>query len=161
MSLISSTDRIFVAGHRGMAGSAIVRALQAKGYQRVLTACRSDLDLLDPQAVQRWFAQNRPEVVVLAAAKVGGIHANASYPSEFLLENLKIQQNVIENAWSHGTRRLLGSSCIYPKFAEQPICEEALLTGALNQRMRGTPRRRSPESSLEACDSSMASMPSA
>ena len=133
MSLISSTDRIFVAGHRGMAGSAIVRALQAKGYQRVLTACRSDLDLLDPQAVQRWFAQNRPEVVVLAAAKVGGIHANASYPSEFLLENLKIQQNVIENAWRYDSRRLLflGSSCIYPKFAEQPIREEALLTGAL------------------------------
>ena len=133
MSLITPADRIFVAGHRGMAGSAIVRALQAKGYQKLLTASRSELDLLDPQAVQRWFAEHRPEVVVLAAAKVGGIHANASYPADFLLENLKIQQHVIENSWRHGARRLLflGSSCIYPKFAEQPIREEALLTGSL------------------------------
>ncbi|MCP9881512.1 GDP-L-fucose synthase [Cyanobium sp. Alchichica 3B3-8F6] len=86
-----------------------------------------------PQAVQRWFAEHRPEVVVLAAAKVGGIHANATYPADLLLDNLKIQQHVIENAWRHGTRRLLflGSSCIYPKFAQQPLREEALLTGAL------------------------------
>jgi GDP-L-fucose synthase len=132
-ALIQPDQRIFVAGHRGMAGSAICRALQARGYQQLLTASRSELDLLDPQAVQRWFAQHRPEVVVLAAAKVGGIHANATYPADFLLENLKIQQHVIETAWRHGTRRLLflGSSCIYPKFAEQPIREEALLTGAL------------------------------
>jgi GDP-L-fucose synthase len=132
-TLINASDRIFVAGHRGMAGSAICRALQARGYQQLLTAGRSELDLLDPEAVQRWFAQHRPEVVVLAAAKVGGIHANATYPADFLLENLKIQQHVIESAWRHGTRRLLflGSSCIYPKFAEQPIREEALLTGAL------------------------------
>jgi len=132
-TILQVADRIFVAGHRGMAGSAIVRALQAKGYQQVLTASRSELDLLDPQAVQRWFAEHRPEVVVLAAAKVGGIHANASYPADFLLENLKIQQHVIENAWRSGVKRLLflGSSCIYPKFAEQPIREEALLTGAL------------------------------
>lgn len=132
-TLINASDPIFVAGHRGMAGSAICRSLQARGYQQLLTASRSELDLLDPQAVQRWFGQHRPEVVVLAAAKVGGIHANATYPADFLLENLKIQQHVIENAWRHGTRRLLflGSSCIYPKFAEQPIREEALLTGAL------------------------------
>ena len=133
MSLITSSDHIFVAGHRGMAGSAIVRALQAKCYRQILTTSRSELDLLDPQAVKHWFDQYRPEVVVLAAAKVGGIHANASYPADFLLENLKIQQHVIENAWRHGTRRLLflGSSCIYPKFAEQPIREEALISGAL------------------------------
>jgi GDP-L-fucose synthase len=130
---ISPADRIFVAGHRGMAGSAICRALQRAGYGEILTASRSELDLLDPQAVQRWFAQHRPTVVVLAAAKVGGIQANASYPADFLLENLKIQTHVIETAWSSGVQRLLflGSSCIYPKFAQQPIREEALLTGAL------------------------------
>jgi GDP-L-fucose synthase len=130
---ISPADRIFVAGHRGMAGSAICRALQRAGYGEILTASRSELDLLDPQAVQRWFAEHRPTVVVLAAAKVGGIQANASYPADFLLENLKIQTHVIETAWRSGVRRLLflGSSCIYPKFAQQPIREEALLTGAL------------------------------
>jgi GDP-L-fucose synthase len=130
---ISPTDRIFVAGHRGMAGGAICRALQRAGYGEILTASRSELDLLDPQAVQRWFAEHRPTVVVLAAAKVGGIQANASYPADFLLENLKIQTHVIETAWRSGVRRLLflGSSCIYPKFAQQPIREEALLTGAL------------------------------
>jgi GDP-L-fucose synthase len=116
-----------------MAGSAICRALQRGGYGEILAASRSELDLLDPHAVQRWFAEHRPTVVVLAAAKVGGIQANASYPADFLLENLKIQTHVIETAWRCGVRRLLflGSSCIYPKFAEQPIREEALLTGAL------------------------------
>jgi GDP-L-fucose synthase len=132
-ALITPADRIFVAGHRGMAGSAICRALQRGGYEQVLTASRAELDLLDAAAVQRWFASERPTVVVLAAAKVGGIHANATYPADFLLENLKIQTNVIETAWRQGVKRLLflGSSCIYPKFAEQPIREEALLTGAL------------------------------
>jgi GDP-L-fucose synthase len=132
-ALITPADRIFVAGHRGMAGSAICRALQHGGYSQILTASRTELDLLNPQAVERWFAEHRPSVVVLAAAKVGGIHANATYPADFLLENLKIQTHVIETAWRSGVRRLLflGSSCIYPKFAEQPIREEALLTGAL------------------------------
>ena len=132
-ALISSADRIFVAGHRGMAGSAICRALQRAGYGQVLTASRTELDLLDGAAVQRWFAAQRPTVVVLAAAKVGGIHANSTYPADFLLENLKIQTHVIETAWQQGVKRLLflGSSCIYPKFAEQPIREEALLCGAL------------------------------
>jgi GDP-L-fucose synthase len=138
-SLITPSDQIFVAGHRGMAGSAICRALQRAGYGdsaqggALLTASRDELDLLDGQAVQRWFAEQQPTVVVLAAAKVGGIQANASYPADFLLENLKIQTHVIETAWRSGVRRLLflGSSCIYPKFAEQPIREEALLTGAL------------------------------
>ena len=131
--LITPGDRIFVAGHRGMAGSAICRALQRAGYNNLLTASRAELDLLDPQAVQRWFGEHKPTVVVLAAAKVGGIQANSSYPADFLLDNLKIETNVIETAWRSGVRRLLflGSSCIYPKFAEQPIREEALLTGAL------------------------------
>ena len=131
--LISPTDRIFVAGHRGMAGSAICRALQRAGYSQILTATSQELDLLIADAVQHWFAEHKPTVVVLAAAKVGGIEANNSYAADFLLENLKIQTNVIETAWRSGVRRLLflGSSCIYPKFAEQPIKEEALLTGAL------------------------------
>ena len=131
--MISPDDRIFVAGHRGMAGSAICRALQRAGYSNLLTATRTELDLEHGPAVQRWFGEHQPTVVVLAAAKVGGIQANASYPADFLLDNLKIQTNVIETAWRSGVRRLLflGSSCIYPKFAEQPIREEALLTGAL------------------------------
>ena len=138
-TLIGLADRIFVAGHRGMAGSAICRALQRAGYGdgvqggAILTAPRSELDLSDALAVQRWFGEHQPTVVVLAAAKVGGIKANSSYPADFLLDNLKIQTAVIEAAWRSGVRRLLflGSSCIYPKFAEQPIREEALLTGAL------------------------------
>ena len=132
-ALITPADRIFVAGHRGMAGSAICRALQRAGYSQILTASRAELDLLDAGAVQRWFAEQQPTVVVLAAAKVGGIQANNTYPADFLLDNLKIQTNVIETAWRSGVRRLLflGSSCIYPKFAEQPIREEALLTGPL------------------------------
>ena len=131
--LIAPADRIFIAGHRGMAGSAICRALHAAGYQQQLTAPRAELDLLDRSAVEAWFRTQRPDVVVLAAAKVGGILANNSYPADFLLDNLHIQNHVIEAAWRHGVRRLLflGSSCIYPKFAEQPIREESLLTGAL------------------------------
>jgi GDP-L-fucose synthase len=130
---ITVSDRIFVAGHRGMAGAAICRALNRAGYSHLLTAGREELDLLDPKAVERWFSEKNPTVVLLAAAKVGGIHANSNYPADFLLENLKIQINVIETAWRSGVRRLLflGSSCIYPKFAEQPIREEALLSGAL------------------------------
>ena len=132
-TFIHKEDRFFIAGHRGMAGSAICRALQRSGYNNLLTASRDELDLLDAQAVQRWFFVNKPTVVVLAAAKVGGIQANDTYPADFLLENLKIQTNVIETAWRFGVKRLLflGSSCIYPKFAEQPIKEEALLTGSL------------------------------
>lgn len=132
-TLINKDDRFFVAGHRGMAGSAICRALQRSGYENLLTASRCELDLLDLHAVQQWFFENKPTVVVLAAAKVGGIHANDIYPADFLLENLKIQTNVIETAWKSGVRRLLflGSSCIYPKLADQPIKEESLLKGAL------------------------------
>lgn len=132
-ALINQNDRIFIAGHRGMAGSAIWRALSNAQYTNLLTAPRTELNLLDAAAVQQWFAENKPTVVVLAAARVGGILANNSYPADFLLDNLKIQNNLIETAWRSGVRRLLflGSSCIYPKFAEQPIQEEALLTGAL------------------------------
>jgi GDP-L-fucose synthase len=132
-ALITPCDRIFVAGHRGMAGSAICRALQRAGYSDLLTASRAELDLENGPDVQRWFGEHKPTVVVLAAARVGGIQANSSYPADFLLDNLKIETNVIETAWRFGVRRLLflGSSCIYPKFAEQPIREEALLTGPL------------------------------
>ena len=116
-----------------MAGSAICRALIANGYDNQLKATRQELDLTNSDAVESWFRDNKPDVVVLAAAKVGGILANSKFPADFLLDNLKIQNNVIEAAWRHGVRRLLflGSSCIYPKFAEQPIKEESLLTGAL------------------------------
>ena len=133
MTLITPNDRFAIFGARGMAGSAISRALDRAGYHQQLKPSRAELDLLDPLAVQHWFQKHRPTVVALAAAKVGGIHANNTYPADFLLENLKIQTHVIETAWRSGVRRLmfLGSSCIYPKFAEQPIKEEALLSGPL------------------------------
>ncbi|TCD58107.1 GDP-L-fucose synthase family protein [Synechococcus sp. BS55D] len=139
MALIHTSDRFFVAGARGMAGSAIVRALKRSGYGdpaqggELLTPSRQELDLLDDAAIGSWMETQRPDVVVLAAATVGGIEANRSRPADFLLQNLRIETQVIEAAWRCGVRRLLflGSSCIYPKFAEQPIREEALLTGAL------------------------------
>ena len=133
MILITPSDRFAIFGATGMVGSAISRALYRSGYYQQLKPSRQELDLLNPMAVQQWFGEHQPSVVVLTAAKVGGIHANATYPADFLLENLKIQTHVIETAWRSGVRRLLflGSSCIYPKFAEQPIKEEALLTGPL------------------------------
>ena len=133
MTLITPSDRFAIFGARGMAGSAISRALDSAGYQQLLKPSRQELDLLDLSAVQQWFSDNKPTIVVLAAAKVGGINANNTYPTDFLLENIKIQTNVIETAWRSGVRRLLflGSSCIYPQFAEQPIKEASLLTGAL------------------------------
>ena len=139
MSLLHPKDRIFIAGASGMAGSAICRALRRKGYgnssenNELLTVPRSKLDLLDNQAVNTWIHRHKPDVVVLAAATVGGIEANRSRPANFLLDNLIIQNNVIKASWEAGVRRLLflGSSCIYPKFAEQPIREEALLSGEL------------------------------
>ena len=131
MTLITPSDRFAIFGARGLAGGAISRALARTGYDQQLTPSRAELNLLDPLAVEQWFSEHKPNVVVLAAAKVGGIHANNTYPADFLLENLKIQTHVIETAWRNGVQRLLflGSSCIYPKFAEQPIKEEALLTG--------------------------------
>ena len=133
MTLITPNDRFAIFGARGMAGSAISRALDHAGYHQQINPSRAELDLLDALAVQQWFSTHRPDVVVLAAAKVGGIQANNNFPADFLIENLKIQTHVIETAWRCGVRRLLflGSSCIYPKFAKQPIKEEELLTGAL------------------------------
>jgi GDP-L-fucose synthase len=130
---VTKTEKIFVAGHRGLAGGAIVRELQKQGYGNLLTRSRSEVDLRARQAVRAFFAAERPAVVVVAAAKVGGIKSNNDFPVEFLLENLRIQNNLIEAAYDHGTRKLLflGSSCIYPKFAPQPIPEAALLTGEL------------------------------
>jgi GDP-L-fucose synthase len=130
---MNKTARILVAGHRGLAGSAIVRKLEAEGYSNLLLASRQALDLRSQSAVEDFFARERPEYVFLAAAKVGGILANNTYPAEFLHDNLEIQTNVIHAAWKHGARKLLflGSSCIYPKFAPQPIREESLLTGEL------------------------------
>ena len=126
-------ETIFVAGHRGMVGSAIVRRLRELGHERVLTADRQALDLLDQAAVRQFFAEHRIDQVYLAAAKVGGIHVNHTYPDEFIHDNLLIQTNVIHAAHMSGVDRLLflGSSCIYPKLAEQPMREDALLTGVL------------------------------
>jgi GDP-L-fucose synthase len=126
-------SRIFVAGHRGLVGSAIVRRLQADGHSNLLLRPKADLDLRDQAAVEQFFVAERPEFVMLAAAKVGGIHANNTYPADFLRDNLQIQSNVIDAAYRHGVRKLLflGSSCIYPKLAPQPMPESCLLTGAL------------------------------
>jgi GDP-L-fucose synthase len=125
--------KIFVAGHRGMVGSAVVRALEKKAGIMVLTQTRRQLDLTDPVAVDRWFSQEQPEQVVDAAARVGGILENSRKPVEFLLDNLRIQNNVMESAFRHGCKKFLflGSSCIYPKHAPQPIPEDSLLTGPL------------------------------
>ena len=130
---LTKDETIFVAGHRGMVGSAIHRRLTKDGFTRVLGRTRAELNLLDRRAVRDFFAQERPSVVIDAAAKVGGILANNEQPVEFLLQNLTIQNNLIEAAADHGTRKLLflGSSCIYPKMAPQPIPEDALLTGPL------------------------------
>jgi GDP-L-fucose synthase len=126
-------SRIFVAGHKGLAGSAIVRALTAQGCSNLILRSRQEADLADRAAVDRLFAETRPEYVFLAAAKVGGILANSSAPASFIYENLAIELNVIDAAWRHGVRKLqfLGSSCIYPRLAPQPIREDQLLTGPL------------------------------
>ena len=125
--------KIYVAGHRGMVGSAILRALVKKGDADIVTRDRTDLDLTDQTAVRRFMQTERPDTVILAAAKVGGIHANATYPADFIYENLMIQSNVIHQAFLAGVTRLLqlGSSCIYPREAPQPMSENALLTGIL------------------------------
>jgi GDP-L-fucose synthase len=125
--------KIYVAGHRGLVGSAIVRELRAMGASALLLRTRGEVDLTHELAVEQFFAEEKPAYVFLAAARVGGIKANDSFPAEFLRENLAIQTNVIHSAWKHGVKKLcfLGSSCIYPKFAEQPIREESLLTGVL------------------------------
>lgn len=125
--------KIYVAGHRGLAGGAIVRALQRKGYSNLLLKTHKELDLTSQSDVEAFFASEKPDYVFLAAAKVGGIHANNIYPAEFIRDNLAIQTNVIHSAWKNGTKKLafLGSSCIYPKLAPQPMPESCLLTGPL------------------------------
>jgi GDP-L-fucose synthase len=130
---VTKTESVFIAGHRGLAGSAILRELQAHGYGHLLTRPHAELDLTDRAAVRQYFAETRPQVVIVAAAKVGGIKANDEFPVEFLLHNLQIQNNLVEAAYDFAARKLLflGSSCIYPKFAPQPMPESALLTGAL------------------------------
>jgi len=126
-------DKIYVAGHRGLVGSAIVRALTAAGYRNIVTRSHAELDLTDEGATRAFFAAEQPHYVFLAAAKVGGIVANNRYPAEFIRDNLAIQTNTVHAAYLHGVRRLLflGSSCIYPKLADQPMRESALLTGPL------------------------------
>ncbi len=133
MNLINKKDNIFIAGHTGMVGSAVKRCLKKNGYTNLLLPSRKALDLLNNRSVEKWFSSNNPQVVILAAAKVGGIEANSRYPADFILENLKIQTNIIENSWKKGIKRFLflGSSCIYPKLAPQPLKEEYLLTGPL------------------------------
>ena len=133
MNLIKTNDLIYVAGHNGLAGKAICKSLKSKGYYNLLLSNKDELDLRNEKDVQQWFSKNKPDIVILAAAKVGGIYANQNYPVEFLLDNLKIQNNVIQYAYRSGTRRLLflGSSCIYPKYSRQPISEEDLLTSSL------------------------------
>lgn len=130
--------RIFVAGHRGLVGSALVKSLRAGGWNQLLLRTSSELDLRDEAATEAFFAREKPQYVFLAAAKVGGIIANSRYPVEFLSHNLAIQDNVINAAWKHGVTRLLflGSSCIYPKLAPQPLREESLLTGPLESTNR-------------------------
>jgi GDP-L-fucose synthase len=130
---MEASPRIYVAGHRGMVGGAIVRLLRRRGHTAILTRTRSELDLTDQAAVRAFFQAEKPDEVYLAAAKVGGIHANNTYPAEFIYQNLMIEANLIHQAWRAGVQKLLflGSSCIYPKLAPQPMGEEALLGGPL------------------------------
>lgn len=132
---MDKVSKIYVAGHRGMVGSAVVRALRADGFDHLVVRTRKELDLTDQAAVRDFFATERPDVVVVAAARVGGIHANDTYPADFISENLGIAYNAIAEAYNHGVQRLLflGSTCIYPKLVEQPIKEDSLLAGPLEE----------------------------
>ena len=131
--MMDNNDRIYVAGHKGLVGSAIVRVLQATGYNNLILRSHRELDLREQADVRRFFAAEKPSHVFLAAAKVGGIYANATYPAEFIYDNLLIEANIIDSAWRNGCKKLLllGSSCIYPRQSPQPIKEEYLLTGPL------------------------------
>jgi len=130
---LQAREKIYVAGHRGMVGSAIVRALQKQGETNIVTRTQAELDLTNQVDVQQFFAQEKPTQVYLAAAKVGGIHANNTYPADFIYQNLMVQANVVDAAFRNGVQKLLflGSSCIYPRMAAQPMSEDALLTGVL------------------------------
>ena len=147
---LQPTTKVYVAGHRGLGGSAVMRRLEAAGCENVLTFTSGQLDLRQQGQVRAMFEQERPEAVVLAAAKVGGILANRTYPADFLYDNLMIGANVVESARQTGVRKLLnlGSSCIYPRLAPQPISEEALLTGLWK---RPTAPTRSPRSRWSKC----------
>lgn len=144
--------RIYIAGHRGLAGSALVRALRAQGYHNLVLRTHAELDLCDHSAVARFFSAERPEIVFLAAARVGGIHANNVYRGQFIYENLMIQTHVLHQAYLNGVQRLifLGSSCIYPKLAPQPIQEKSLLTGALEP--TNSPYAIAKIAGVEMCD---------
>ena len=133
--MMEKSSKIYIAGHRGLVGSALVRNLESKGFTNIIKRTSKELDLRNQQAVQEFFKQERPEYVILAAAKVGGIHANNTYPADFIYDNLMIQNNVIKAAHDFKVKKLLflGSTCIYPKLAPQPIKEEYLLTGALEE----------------------------
>ncbi|MGB7413545.1 MAG: GDP-L-fucose synthase [Thermosynechococcaceae cyanobacterium] len=130
---METTAKIYLAGHRGLVGSAVLRALEAQGYSNIVTATHSELDLTRQDAVEAFFAEHKPDYVILSAARVGGIQANNTYRGEFLYDNLMIEANVIHSAYQHGVKKLLclGSSCIYPKLCPQPMAESALLTGLL------------------------------
>ena len=130
---MSRSEKVYVAGHRGMVGSAVMRALERRGYGNVVTRTHAELDLAEQAQVRAFFEAQRPARVILAAAKVGGIHANDTYPADFIYQNLMIEANVVHEAWRAGVRELLflGSSCIYPRLAPQPMREDALLTGTL------------------------------
>ena len=132
---MKSNSRIYVAGHRGLVGSAIIRSLKQRGFENLITRTHAELELMDAVAVKDFFEQAKPEYVFLAAAKVGGIHANSTYPADFMRENLIVQTNVIHESWRQGVIKLLflGSSCIYPKLCPQPIKEEYLLSGELEK----------------------------
>ncbi len=132
---LSRDARVYVSGHLGLVGSAIVRQLEQAGFTQLVTATRAQVDLCDPQAVDDWFAEQRPEYVIHVAGKVGGIHANSTYPADFMYDNLLIHATVLRSAWRHATKKLLylGSSCIYPRDCPQPMREEYLLTGPLEQ----------------------------
>jgi len=131
--MISNSSKVFVAGHRGMVGAAVIRQLKSAGFTNLLLRSRSELDLTNQSSVHAFFYEHRPEVVIFAAAKVGGIHANNTFPAEFLYQNLVMASNAIHAAWQHETKRFLflGSTCIYPRLAPQPIAESSLLTSAL------------------------------
>lgn len=130
---MQKNSKIFVAGHKGLVGSALVRKLKENGFNNLLLISHQDLDLINQQAVKNFFEKNKPEYVFLSAAKVGGIYANSTYPAEFVFNNAQIELNVINESWKSGVKKLilLGSSCIFPKYAPQPICEDALLSGSL------------------------------
>ena len=132
---MEKNSKIYVAGHRGMVGSAIVRELKRQGYENIITRTHAELDLVNQKAVDDFFAAERPEYVFLAAAKVGGIEANASHPADFIYQNMMLEMNVINAAWRNGCKKLefLGSSCIYPRLAPQPMPESCLLTSSLEQ----------------------------